>query len=68
MQNKEELKKELEQIVNDFDECLSSFQTEYVEDENEDGKCLLEVNALDDLNYSLLTKTFYKLMNLVDKL
>lgn len=59
------LKNKLENILSRFDEQLSCFSTDYVEDEDENGKCLVEVNTLDDIDLDLLRKVYYDLENLV---
>lgn len=61
MQNK------LENILTKFDEILGSIGTEYVEDENEDGKCLIEVNTISDIDLADLRKIYDELEILNDK-
>ena len=55
MQNK------LKTLLIKFDEILGSIGTEYIEDENEEGKCHIEVNTISDDDLNDLRKIFDQL-------
>lgn len=55
MQNK------LKTLLIKFDEILGSIGTEYIEDENEDGICAIEVNTISDDDLNDLRKIFDQL-------
>lgn len=45
-------------LLTRFDEILGSIKTEYIEDENEDGKCHIEVNTISDTDLEDLRKIY----------
>lgn len=48
-------------LLTRFDEILGSIGTEYIEDENEDGKCHVEVNTISDTDLKDLRKIYDEL-------
>lgn len=58
MQNK------LKTLLIKFDEILGSIGTEYIEDENEEGKCHIEVNTISDIDLEDLRKIYDELERL----
>lgn len=59
---------DLDKLLTRFDEILGSIGTEYIEDENEEGKCHIEVNTISDIDLEDLRNIYNELEKIKEQI